>query len=376
MRRPKGTGSVFQRPDSDVWWIKYSRNGKPFRESAKTTDKRKAEALLKVRLAAITSGTFAGPQIERVRIEDLAEDFLRDYRINGKKSLDDVQTRWDLHLKPFFGFLRAVDVTSDLIARYVDARQGENAKNATINRELAALKRMFRLGTMATPLKVTRVPAFPHLAKNNTRTGFLEDGQYHKLTDYCPELWFRAIVECGRTYGWRFSEVLNLKVGQIDISHRVIRLEPGTTKNKSGREVVMTEAVFQLLSACILGKNAEDYVFTRPNGKPVRDFRSTWENACAHAGVPNLLFHDLRRTAARNLRRIGIGENVIMRIGGWKPRSVFQRYDIVDNRDIADAMKKLEQSEKPKPEQIGHVLVTFDNSVDAEPSTPQSSQVQ
>ena len=85
-----------------------------------------------------------------------------------------------------------------------------------------------------------------------------------------------------------------------------------------------------------------------------------------HAGVPDLLFHDLRRTAARNLRRIGIGENVIMRIGGWKTRSVFQRYDIVDNRDIADAMKKLEQSEKPKPEQKGHVLVTFDNSADAE----------
>ena len=63
-------------------------------------------------------------------------------------------------------------------------------------------------------------------------------------------------------------------------------------------------------------------------------------------------------------------------LGGWKTRSVFQRYDIVDNRDIADAMKKLEQSEKPKPEQIGHVLVTFDNSDDAEPSASQSPQVQ
>jgi integrase len=363
VRRPKGTGSVFQRPDSDVWWIKYSRNGKPFRESAKTTNKRKAEALLKLRLAEITSGTFSGPQIERVRIEDLAEDFLRDYRINGKKSLDDVQARWNLHLKPFFGFLRAVDVTSDLIARYVDARQGEKAKNATINRELAALKRMFRLGMKSTPLKVMRVPAFPHLAENNTRTGFLEDGQYHKLVSYRPELWFRAIVECGRTYGWRISEVLQLTVKQIDTEHRVIRLEPGTTKNKSGREVVMTEAVFQLLSACIDGKGPENYVFTRSCGKPVRDFRVTWENACAYAGVPNLLFHDLRRTAARNLRRIGIGENVIMRIGGWKTRSVFQRYDIVDNRDIADAMKKLELSEKSK---IGHELVTFDSP---EPTT-------
>jgi integrase len=328
---------------------------------------------LKIRLAEITSGTFAGPQVERVRIDDLADDFLRDYRINGKKSLDDVEARWKLHLKPFFGFLRAVEVTSDLLARYVDARQGEAAKNATINRELAALKRMFHLGMKATPAKVTRIPAFPHLAENNVRKGFLEDGQYQKLVDYCPELWFRAIVECGRTYGWRISEVLNLKVGQIDVEHRVIRLEPGTTKNKSGREVVMTEAVYQLLSACIESKGPEDHVFTRPNGKPVRDFRGTWENACSHAGVPNLLFHDLRRTAARNLRRIGIGENVIMRIGGWKTRSVFQRYDIIDNRDIADAMKKLEQSEKPK---IGHVLVTFGNSAQTKSSTTKSPQVQ
>jgi integrase len=201
------------------------------------------------------------------------------------------------------------------------------------------------------------------------------------LTDYCPELWFRAIVECGRTYGWRISEVLNLKVGQVDVLHRVIRLEPGTTKNKSGREVVMTEAVFQLLSACVVNKKAEDYLFTRSNGKRVRDFRGTWENACSHAGVPNLLFHDLRRTAARNLRRIGIGENVIMRIGGWKTRSVFQRYDIVDNRDIADAMKKLELSETLKAEQseksqIGHVLVTFDNSEDADSPASKTPQVQ
>lgn len=369
MRRPKGTGSVFQRPDSDVWWIKYSRNGKSYRESTKTTNKEKAKNILKIRLAEITSGTFAGPQAERVRVEELAQDFLRDYRINGKKSLDDVEARWKLHLKPFFGFLRALDVTSELLARYIDGRQNEDAKNATINRELAALKRMFRLGAKATPAKVLRIPAFPRLAEDNVRKGFLEDGQYQKLIESCPELWFRAIVECGRIYGWRISEVLNLKVDQVDTGHRVIRLEPGTTKNKSGREVVMTETVYQLLSACIFGKSADDYVFTRPNGKRVRDFRHTWDTARKNAGSPHLLFHDLRRTAARNLRRAGVGESVIMRIGGWKTRSVFQRYDIVDNRDIADAVRKLEQSEQ---NQISHVLVTFGKSETTNATNPTS----
>ena len=56
-------------------------------------------------------------------------------------------------------------------------------------------------------------------------------------------------------------------------------------------------------------------------------------------GAHGLLFHDLRRTGARNLRRAGVAEGVIQKIGGWKTRSVFERYAIVDQRDIADAMR-------------------------------------
>lgn len=61
-----------------------------------------------------------------------------------------------------------------------------------------------------------------------------------------------------------------------------------------------------------------------------------------------MLFHDLRRTAARNLRRAGVAEGVIMKIGGWRTRTVFERYAIVAQSDIADAMQKLESR------QVGH----------------------
>jgi hypothetical protein len=98
--RPKGTGCIFMRPDSNKWWIKYSRNGKPYRESANTTERRKAERLLKQRLAEIVTGSFVGPHTERVRVEDLWDDVEREYRINERKSLDDAQARWNLHLKP------------------------------------------------------------------------------------------------------------------------------------------------------------------------------------------------------------------------------------------------------------------------------------
>jgi integrase len=342
MKRPRGTGRIYQQKDSSIWWIKFHRNGKPFRESTGTSDKRKAIRVLNHRLAEVTTGKFLGPNIERIRIEELAEDFLRDYRINGKSSMDDAEARWRLHLKPFFGSVRAPQVTSSLLNAYVDLRQGSGAANATINRELAALKRMFNLGRRATPPKVIFIPAFPRLAENNIRQGFLEDGQFENLLKSCPELWFQTAVELGVTYGWRIGELKKLRVNQIDLANWIIRLHPGTTKNKEGREVKMTGTLHDLLTLCVEGKSLDDHVLTWPNGRRVKDFRGTWDKARQAAGVPNLLFHDLRRTAARNFRRAGVGEGVIMKIGGWKTRSVFERYAIVSHSDVEDALEKLE----------------------------------
>lgn len=357
-RRPKGC--IYQRPDSSVWWIKYSLNGKSFRESTHSENRRKAVKLLERRLGEIGTGAFVGPEVEKVTVNELADDYLRDYRINGKKSVRHAEFRWTKHLRPFFGIYRAVQVTSEAVARYIESRQEQKAANATINRELAALKRMFRLGLQATPPKVLRLPKIPRLREDNVRTGFLEDGQYRKLVEYCPELWFRSMVEVGRTYGWRVSEIMNMRVSQLDLLQRTIRLEPGTTKNREGREVTMTEAVYALLRECAHGKVPDAFVFTRPNGKRVSSFRKLWANACAFAGCPGLLFHDLRRTAARNLRRAGVAEGLIMRIGGWKTRSVFERYNIITQSDIKDAITKLQASEKAQQEQaepnFGHVF--------------------
>jgi integrase len=344
MSRPKGTGCIYQRAGTSAWWIKYSRNGRAFCESTHTTDKRKAGKMLRTRLGEITAGTFLGPAAERITVEELAKDFLSEYRINDRKSVDDAEARWQLHLKPFFGVHRATEISTPLLNRYIESRQQQGAKNATINRELAALKRAFNLGRQNQ--KVRMVPIFPRLTENNIRTGFLSDEQYHKLAAQCPELWLRAALEVARKYCWRRQEVMGMRVSQIDLANRTIRLEPGTTKNREGREVSMTGSVYTLLAECVRGKGQEDYVFTWPNGKPVRDFRGTWHKVCESAGVPGLLFHDLRRTAARNLRRAGVAESIIMKIGGWKTRSTFERYNIITQADIQDALLKLEASEQ------------------------------
>ena len=196
--------------------------------------------------------------------------------------------------------MRAVDATSVILARYVDSRQQEKAENATINRELAALKRMFHLGQQATPAKVVRLPRFPRLEERNVRTGFLGDEQYAVLATKCGSACrLLAMLEVGYSYGWRVEELKRMRVHQIDLATRVIRLEPETTKNRDGREVTMTDSVWILLCGCAQGKGPDDFVFTWADGKPVRDFRGTWQKLCKAAGVPGLLFHESSADGSR-----------------------------------------------------------------------------
>ncbi len=182
------------------------------------------------------------------------------------------------------------------------------------------------------------------LKENNVRTGFVEDEAFSRLTAEASELWLRTFLELAYSYGWRRAELLGLRVRQVDLRTRTIRLDVGSTKNGEGREVAMTAKVAELLREATAGKAAEDFVLTREGGKPIKDFRKAWENLTARAGLPNLIVHDLRRSAAKALRAAGVPESVVMAIGGWKPPAMFRRYAIVSTADQRAAVEKLERA--------------------------------
>jgi integrase len=371
-REGKLPPGVYRRKDSKFLWIHYGYRGRDYRESAETNSPKKATALRDLKKAQLRMGKFVDPSARRVMLSELYADVVEDYRINHYASIDDLEDRWVKHLQASFGHLAAADVTTDLCKRYIACRQKAGVADSTINRTLAALKRMFHLATECTPPKVQFVPYIPMLKENNVRTGFVETEAQVRLEQACGRIgwWMLAMLEVGCTYGWRHGSLLKMRVKQVDPHANVIRLEPGTTKNKKGLEVTMPRRVRELLLGCIKGKGPEDCLFTRANGKPVRDFRRSWEKACAEAGVPGLHFHDLRRTAARNMRRGHVSERVAMEVGGWKTTSVFHRYAIVDNEDIASAMDMLERSqdqqrrhlEKAGAAKSGQIVTIIDGS--------------
>lgn len=354
-RRDRGTGSLF--PRGTIWWLKYYRNGRPYRESSHSGERRGAERLLKRRLAEIETNQFHGLSLERVRFDELASDLENDYAINHLKSA--VRNSRSIgHLRQFFGGWRALETTTDRIREYIAKRQSEGAANATINRELAALKRMFNLARQMTPPKVVQVPHIPTLKEAPPRKGFLEKQGFLELRNALPD-YLKPLLALLYYTGMRVGEALWLRWEQVSLQDRQVRLDPGTTKNDDARTIPLTGELYQWLK---MQKEIQDarypdcpWVFFR-KGKRIKNFYKAWRKACIQVGLGRiepreegqpkyvgLIPHDLRRSGVRNLVRAGVPERVAMAISGHKTRSVFDRYNIVNERDLKDAADRLEK---------------------------------
>ena len=251
-----------------------------------------------------------------------------------------------------------IDLTAEAVDAYIEQRLEAEKSEATINRETQLLGQALRLAMNRN--RVTTIPTIRHLHESNARQGFFERPEFEAVVAALPG-YLQDFTRFAYLTGWRKGEIASLRWPDVDRDGSAIRLRPEASKNGRGRAVMLESDLASLIErrwqARLIDRDGDihvtDLVFHR-NGEAVGDFRKAWGSACVVAGlyhvaveatgakkkIPERLFRDLRRTAARNMVRAGVPERVAMAVTGHLTRSMFDRYNIVSEDDLRAAMQK------------------------------------
>jgi integrase len=314
----------------------YSIAGRRHREPAHTKVKSEALDTLRQRIGDRKSGKVVG-RPDRVTLADLRGGLERHYQREDNRSLLRAQQAFK-HLERFFGpKTRAMKISKARVAEYFERRLAEEAARGTVCYEIRILGAAFGVAVDDELLAVR--PVFKLPALRNARSGFFEDGDFAALLVELPA-YIRPVVRFLRLTGWRKSEALGLSWDQVDWEGQVIRLY--ATQTKGGDSRLFPFGLAPELKQLLEERWAEReglFVFHRA-GVRIKSFRRSWIRACKKAGLEGRLVHDLRRSAARDFRRQGVSEGEIMRLCGWKTRAMFDRYNIIDEADLAQAVAK------------------------------------
>jgi integrase len=346
--------SVFKK--QGVYWIDYYVQGRRKRERI-GPDKRLAETVLRKRKVEIAEGRFLEKrQLITTTFNELADAYLYYSRYQQQKRSWTRDRTSITILKAYFGGKRLTELTPASIEQYRSwrkdtiSRRGKPVTPATINRELACLKRMFSVARKGLILLKGGVPPDNPMAsinmdrENNERDRVLSKEEFDRLLAVAPAH-LKPILLTAYYTGMRRSELLKLTWDRVNLKAGVIRLRPENTKTQGGRIIPLTKELTQMLQTFTIyikedGQRVPQ-VFTY-GGKPIGSIRRAFETACRRAGVAGVVFHDLRHTFVTNMRRAGVDYFRIMAITGHRTMEVFKRYHTINQDDLRQAVSQLD----------------------------------
>ena len=291
----------------------------------------------------------AGRNYETRTLGMLLDMVEKEYRVAGYDSIGSLRSRLK-HIRAWFGNIRADRITDgDLLDYAHDRQQGKDGKpgasNTTINREIEVVMKALRLG------KIYPLLIFRKLTQPAPRQGFFNDEMIGAVIGHLPE-YLKGPVRFGYCTGWRREEVFGLERRQVDLSAGEVRLWDSKTDQPRVFPVDVVPGLREILQSAMQreGNAITPYVFARKikktgQNRRVSDFRKAWQTACRKAGCPGMTFHDLRRSAARNLELDGWPRSMIMQWMGHETEAMFHRYRIVSAADREIVSKRLAKRE-------------------------------
>lgn len=334
----RGDGRIFKR--RETWWIAFYVDGREQRESAKTNNEGMALKYLRKKLKEVHAHELdpAKPfitQRERKRtVSDLMDALKSDFEIRGKWN---PQLRTNLeHVRSAFGRVRATALTAETVDAYIQQRLADGAAKASVNRVTQLLKQSYGLADLPAP-RIRRLDE-----TGNVRRGFFAERDVRLVMTNLPAELGDFTLFAWLT-GMRKGEIASLRWEDCDGD--CIRLRAEDAKNGTARLIPLEGELVELVERRKAAKKFKvdevekisALIFHR-SGQPIREFRKSWATACRLSGVRRL-FHDLRRSACRNMVAAGVAQVTAMQLSGHKTDSMFRRYAIVAENDMREALR-------------------------------------
>lgn len=325
---------VYRRPDSRYWWINATLpNGEKIRQSAGTEHREEAEALLaKLKLDSYRETHF-GIKPQR----SWQEAVVRYLTIKANlRSIEDVR-RICRKLDSYLGLLVLDQITGDVIWTVIQGELGKGNKSATVNRYLALIRSLLRMARDEWQW-IDRMPKIRLLTGEVERDRWLTREEADRLIAVCPQH-LAALVRFALATGCRAREITGLEWNRVGLERRTAWLNQ--TKNGTPRGVPLNHDAVVVLEEQ-LGKHPQ-FCFNY-HGKPIRweVTNSAWHTALEKAGLNNFRFHDLRHTWASWHRQAGTSCDELKELGGWKSRSMVDRYAKYATEHLAVAAARIE----------------------------------
>lgn len=319
------------------YWIDFTHRGKRFREPAGHSYEL-ARRLLTQRWNEVESGNLL-PRAKRITLRQWADryrEWAREHKRSWKR--DELSVT---HLLRHLGDRYLDDIAAAVVEDYQRARRGEKTRfdkaptPATINREVACLKKMLSLAVRDRVLAVHPARGIEMLDEHNARERILSEEEIERIQEKAPR-WLRPIVVLGFWTGMRRTEIVMLTWDRIDLREGFIRLRAEDTKTHDGRSVPVAEPALEELRRLPRPLKGDGRVFDAHPDAVSKAFAK----ACKDAGITGATFHDLRHTAVTRWADAGFDEALIMKATGHRTAAVFRRYRTVTEsrlRALAEA---------------------------------------
>jgi integrase len=339
---------------SKYLYYSFYRDRKQIFVNTKTNDVEVAYA----KLLEARSTTERGVLILPEEASRLTYEHLRQKYVNDRPGRETSQRSQFIHLDKFFARMKATRITTETIRKYIKSRRADGVSDPTIRRELSNLRAMFNLANDERILSHDQVPYFP-MPKDSLPAGtYIAPEVFERILNALPDgsnrreglggapsnSNLRPLFAFLYATACRIGAARQLTRNNVSEDGAILEIPAVFTKMKKPLQLPLIGSQLELVRQEIQKRKGSEVLFDS------RNYQQEWAKACAKAGVgtydektyrrTGVRIHDCRCSGAINLLAAGVDEGLVLKIGGWRSRTMLDRYNVTDITRLSAAMEK------------------------------------